>query len=170
MTGFDFHTHTLRHDAIVNRYPGEPLPEGYTFSVGIHPWHAAEAGEEQWRQLEEALGNPAVVAVGECGLDNLRGPSLDIQTEVFVRQVALSEKHRLPMTIHCVRAWNEIIALHRRLSPTQRWTIHGFRGKPGLARQLLDEGFDISLGPLFNPATAAAIPPSRLHRESDEQP
>jgi TatD DNase family protein len=48
------------------------------------------------------------------------------------------------------------------------WIIHGFRGKPQLARQLINQGFYISLGELFNPQTATIIPTNRLLFETDE--
>ncbi|MDE6655144.1 MAG: TatD family hydrolase, partial [Muribaculaceae bacterium] len=68
---------------------------------------------------------------------------------------------------HIVRAFPEIIRLRRQEQPTQRWIIHGFRGKPELARELLRHGFDISIGREFNTASAAIIPPDRLFHETD---
>ena len=48
------------------------------------------------------------------------------------------------------------------------WIIHGFRGKPQLAQQLLNNGFYISLGEHFNPQTVTIIPTNRLLFETDE--
>lgn len=164
----DFHTHTPRPGAIVNISPGEETVPGLTYSCGIHPWHLGETDEQTWRQLDETLGRPEVVAVGECGIDMLRGPEPEMQEAALERHARLAEKHGKPLIIHCVRAWQQVMALRRRLKPSQRWIIHGFRGKPQLARQLLDAGFDISLGPRFNPATAAIVPADRLHIETDD--
>ena len=50
------------------------------------------------------------------------------------------------------------------------WIIHGFRGKPQLAQQLLNKGFYISLGEKFNPETVSIIPVDRLLFETDESP
>ena len=112
---------------------------------------------------------PEVVQVGECGLDRLRGADLDTQCAVFAAQVALAEQHRLPLTLHVVRAFDVILRLHKQLRPTTRWTIHGFRGKPALAQQLLDAGFDLSFGPKHNTASWAATPPDRRHCETDSE-
>ncbi|MCF0236801.1 MAG: TatD family hydrolase, partial [Bacteroidaceae bacterium] len=89
---------------------------------------------------------------------------------VFEAQVALSERFSRPITLHIVRAFDLILGLHKRLRPTQRWTVHGFRGKPQLAQQLLDAGFDLSFGHHRNPDAWAITPPDRRHEETDEWP
>ncbi len=45
--------------------------EGNYYSVGIHPWKAGAVREEEWRLLREAAEHPAVLAIGEAGLDKL---------------------------------------------------------------------------------------------------
>lgn len=47
--------------------------------------------------------------------------------------------------IHCVRRYGRIMELKRELNPSVRWIIHGFCGKPELARQLIAAGFGLSL-------------------------
>ncbi len=90
------------------------------------------------------------------------------QLDVLSEHIKLSEQLELPLILHVVKAFNEIIQLRQRINPSQKWIIHGFRSKPELARQLLDNGFDLSLGEHFNAATAAIIPADRLHFETDE--
>lgn len=114
------------------------------------------------------MRQPGVAAIGETGLDKLQGADIDTQIKVLTKHVELSEELRLPLILHVVKAYNDIITLRGLVKPSQRWIVHGFRGKPELARQLLDHGFDLSLGEHFNPATAAIIPDSRLHFETDE--
>lgn len=164
---FDTHTHYLRHDAWVNRAPGDILEPGYTYSVGVHPW---DAGSFDLRALEEAARHDCVKAIGETGLDTLRGPSLDIQESVFREHVRLSEMFGKPLIIHCVKAFDRLMALKKEIKPMQPWIIHGFRGKPQQAGQLLRAGFHLSLGPNFNPETARVIPSDRLHIETDDSP
>lgn len=161
----DIHTHRLRKDAIVARRPDEPLPEGYLFSVGVHPWHA---GMENVALLPGLLGREDVVAIGECGLDSLRGPEATVQREVFEAQAAMASELDMPLIIHCVKAVDGILAVKRRLKPANPWIFHGFRGKPQQALQLIDNGFYLSFGPRFNPQSAAAIPPERLLIETDD--
>ncbi len=165
MNLFNRHTHLLCHDAWVNRSPGDELIDGYTYSVGVHPWNAAKF---DLKALQEAASSPLVAAIGETGLDALRGPSLDVQEAVFRRHVELSERLGLPLIIHCVKAFDRLVAIRKEIKPSQTWIIHGFRGKPQQARQLLDAGFHLSLGPRFNPDSARIIPADRLHIETDD--
>ena len=173
----NFHTHDLTAPmpAIINM-PQEWLlhPEGAQlrvdamYSVGIHPWWTADAA---WEDLKEGFylwaQHPQVVRIGECGLDKLKGGALDLQEQVFLKHVALSENLQKPLTIHCVKAFDRLLSLYKQLRPKQRWTIHGFRGKPEQAQQLLTAGFDLSFGEHYNEAAFALCPPTRRYRETD---
>lgn len=137
---------------------------GY-FSVGIHPW--ATEKPVDWDELERMLSHDRVVAVGECGLDTLRGAPIERQTEIFRRQIELSERLGLPMILHIVKAVDPMLALRKEMRPRQPWILHGFRGNPEQAAQLVRAGLALSLGPRHNPAAGTAIPPDRLYRETD---
>lgn len=170
----DIHTHRTDagRDAVICIDPSvDPLPAiqpGWHYSVGIHPWRADCATDRVWRLLDELSRRPEVVAIGEAGLDTLRGPSPEVQLPVFVRQAQLAEAVGKPLIIHAVRSWADIMALRRQMRPAQPWIIHGFRGKPQLAAQLVRAGFHISLGKLHHPGVPLVVPPDRLHRESDD--
>lgn len=168
----DIHSHNRRGPRILTSIePGDEInsaPGEAWYSVGIHPWSTAEAVEgATWKELERLVADPRVIAIGEAGLDALRGGDEATQEAIFRRQAALSEKMKLPLIIHCVKRYGRIMELRKELQPRQRWIIHGFRGKPELARQLIAAGFDISLGEKYNPATAEVIPREHLFRESD---
>ena len=53
-------------------------------------------------------------------------------------------------------------------NPSQKWIVHGFRGKPQLAGQLLKAGIDLSFGEKFNPESIQITPIERLFIETDE--
>lgn len=165
----DIHTHIDTPGAIINIAPGAPMLPGRHYSVGIHPWDIdLPELEARMRAVELAATNPQVVMIGETGVDLLRATaSTETQMAVLRRHAALAEHVGKPLLLHVVRAWEHVIGLRRELAPSQTWIIHGFRGKPELALRLLREGFDISLGRHFNPATEAIIPADRLHRETD---
>ena len=138
-----------------------------SYAVGVHPWRAAFL-DETAGLLESLAASPRCLAVGETGLDRRRGPSLDCQIRAFRLHIALSERLGKPLIIHCVGCAAEILAHHRELRPHQPWIIHGFRGKPELARQMLARGLYLSLGVRFNPDTARIIPDDRLLIETDD--
>lgn len=170
----DIHSHdrdaALRGDTIVNIDPGENMLPGGTYSVGIHPWSTA-AGPPTLSQLKALVAtarDPRVVAIGEAGFDTVRGGDIAIQQMLFDFHSRLAARLHKPLIIHSVKAQDQLLAAARRLKPGPgQWIIHGFRGKPQQARQLLAHGLALSLGKNFNPATLAIIPPDRLYHESD---
>ena len=171
----DIHAHTgpLRNDAIVCVDPTQSydLPPGEgLISVGVHPWNAALATEDTWRKMEGWLDDPRVKAVGEIGFDRMKGPDIDVQSEIFVKQVKMAEKKQLPVIIHCVRAYDILLGQRSRLikkDNPQQWIIHGFRGKPAVAFQLLNCGIDLSFGEKHNPESFQITPTNRRYRETD---
>jgi len=138
------------------------------FSVGIHPWFAGEDYFELMPLLEKWLKDPRFVAVGECGLDKKSKVTLSIQQQIFELQIALSEKLKKPLIIHCVSCFNELFEIKRRVNPLQTWIIHGFRGKPELAAQTLKAGFALSFGEYFNAESVRITPFEKLFVETDE--
>lgn len=166
----DWHTHRQdRRRAIINAPSLDaPLADDLMWSVGIHPWEADKATPAMLDMLRRRVAEPQVVAVGEAGLDRVKGPSLDVQEEVFKAQARIADEAGKPLIIHAVRTIPEIIRLHKELKPEVAWIIHGFRGGPEAARQLIARpGIYISLGSRYRPETEAVIPPDRLLRESD---
>lgn len=195
---FDCHTHrpeNIGPDALFNCPPADIARlaaehPGALFSTGIHPWDTAlfESVPEQEQALNapldhaldilsQAAAHPQVAAIGETGLDRLRGASLPLQERVFKAHIALSEQLCKPLVLHVVKCFNEVLEIRKQLVSglTQPWIFHGFRGKPQLARTILGTATEtspvfISLGQHFNSETARIIPAQSLLAETDESP
>ncbi len=167
---YDVHTHDLRRKdfAVVSLPLGAEIPSEGCYSAGIHPWDADKADEDSMRWLRESAADGRVVAIGETGFDALRGGDMERQEEIFREHAALSRQYGKPIVIHNVRGTDRLVRIHRELKPVEPWIIHGFRGKPELARQLVREGFYLSVGEKFNPALVEVIPLEKLLIESDE--
>ncbi|MCM1066203.1 MAG: TatD family hydrolase [Muribaculaceae bacterium] len=168
----DIHAHSARGQQVLTSVePADErtgLPGEAWYSVGIHPWStSSEPAEQSIALLREAMADPRVIAVGECGLDRRRGGPAQVQEAVFKLHVELSEQYCKPLIVHCVGRYGRLMELHRELSPRQLWIVHGFTGKPELARQLVAEGLAISLGPRSPEGLEAIVPPERRFRESD---
>ena len=177
MTYFDVHTHHLpvicSDQTIVSfSIPYENIDKNATrISVGIHPWHLTEDNAETSLQaLRMTLADKRVVAIGEAGLDRIHGCSLSTQPTIFRQEIALSEEYHLPMIIHCVHAFNELLQLKKEIHPSQPWIIHGFRGKPNMAKELIKHGCYISIGSKFQNESLHVIPLERMFIETDEAP
>ncbi len=150
-------------------YDSDVPTEGY-YSVGIHPWRTAEIDslDDMMSSLAAKALKENVVAIGEAGLDRLRGADMDRQKEIFTAQARLAEQIGKPLVIHCVKAFDVLMALKKKLKPQQTWVVHGFRGKPETARQLLDAGISLSFGEKFNPDALRIVDDDRLYTETDE--
>jgi len=138
------------------------------FSVGFHPWFVSEFTPEKLLKLENCAVDSRFVAIGECGLDKNSKSDLSIQLEIFKKQILFAETFQKPLIIHCVGCFNELFELKKQLNPAQRWIIHGFRGKPELARQALKAGCSLSIGEHFNAESVRIIPVDKLFAETDE--
>ena len=143
--------------------------DGQFFSVGLHPWSTAhEPSPELWANMEKAATNSCVVAIGECGIDKLKGGPLFRQMLVFKRQIDLSEKLQKPLIIHDVKAHDVIVGIKKDLNPSQNWVVHGFRGKPTVAKMLTDAGIFLSFGENFNEDSLKSTPHEMILAETDE--
>ena len=171
----DIHTHHVPSGGGVfvlnNRFAVDmPYHTTSLFSIGIHPWDAELADLTVPAALEEYLKHPLCFAVGECGLDKLRGPGLDLQGTVFRQQLKLAEEYKKPVIIHCVKAFDELIELAEPYMKSVPMIIHGFHKSAELAAQLVAKGFYLSLNPALlkrDSFDKASVPMERLFLETD---
>ena len=174
MECFDIHTHSIvpySERVITSFSVGIDTVDANVphISVGIHPWFLTLNNVDVLLDvLYKTLKDKRVVALGEAGLDKLKGGSIETQIAVFRKEVAISEEFKLPMIIHCVKAFNELIELKKEIRPRQPWIIHGFRGKKDLAVELLRHGCYLSFGAFFQEETLRVVPIERLFIETDE--
>ena len=172
----DIHTHTksdIIHPAIRNLTFSEAetfflSDSKETVSVGIHPWHVDDLPEEAISSLRKWAKDKRLIMIGECGLDKNGKASVEKQLFVFNKQIEISEHVQKPLIIHCVGLFNQLFELKKNLKPQQPWIIHGFRGKPGIAKQALMNGCALSFGEHFNPESVMTTPIEKLFIETDE--
>ena len=150
------------------------------YSIGIHPWNLKSqkfknSEIQKLGDLESGcLGDLNFLAIGECGIDRVCGVDFEIQKEVFIKQIELSERIAKPLIIHAVRSYPDIISIRKETKAKQVWIIHGFQGNEQSAEQLLRYAdIYLSLGDvLFKNEVRAKqllriIPTDRLLFETD---
>lgn len=170
----DSHTHDYvcqeRTMAVVNRYPGDVRTDDKWVSVGLHPWHVNDDWQVQLEKMCSEASLPCVCAIGECGLDKCCESNFRHQMEAFRAQVLLAEECGKPIIIHCVKSFQEIMAIHKEMKPQQKWLIHGFRGKPELVKQIMAKGMLVSFGHHYNVNSLAyvALNCRSLYLETDD--
>ena len=145
MNLFNTHTHRTKDPdwEILSVSPDDSVSVYHSF--GVHPWKAHTIPLDEISDKADKKLNDKTLAIGEIGLDRIKGPSLELQISVFIEQIELSEKEKLPVILHCVKAWNEVALIKRKLNPTQIWVFHGF-AKANLVEAVLQENIVISIG------------------------
>jgi len=170
------HSHQIFSSEVITIYNisinNQPLslPHGpnIRFTAGIHPWDVADFNDKWLENIAILMTFRQMVGIGECGLDKHASTSIEIQTGIFIKQIELASFVKKPLIIHCVGCYNELIKIFRNHPFDYPKIIHGFRGKPELAQQLLREGYYLSFGPQFNTASVAVTPIDRILIETDE--
>jgi TatD DNase family protein len=115
--------------------------DGVWATVGLHP-HDASNGVDT---IVPLLGEPGVVAIGECGLDYHYDHSpRDVQRDAFAAQIELAHERRLPLVIHTREAWDDTLDLLRAHGAPSRTVFHCFTGGRDEAVRCLDLGAFLS--------------------------
>jgi TatD DNase family protein len=140
-------------------------------TVGLHP-HDAKDGLVG---VVDLLGEPGVVAVGECGLDYHYDHSpRDVQRREFAAQIGLAHEHDLPLVIHTREAWDDTFAVLDAEGVPERTVFHCFTGGRAEAEACLERGGYLSFSGILTfktaddvRAAAAACPLDRALVETD---
>lgn len=183
----DIHSHSMSSDANIKKVfnlditltsLGYDLDHFFggneSVSVGIHPWSVSEESFlDQLEILEYLASDSRVKAIGEIGLDKLKGPDLKLQEEVFLKQIRIAETFKKPIIIHCVKCYNELIAIKKVVRPKIPMVIHGFNRKEDLAIELAQKGFFLSFGRSILESdlvkdSLKSIPVSQVFFETDD--
>jgi len=140
-------------------------------TAGVHP-HDAAGGLDG---LEDLLGEPEVVAVGECGLDYHYDHSpRPAQRAAFAAQVALAHLHDLALVIHTREAWDDTFDILAAEGIPDRTVFHCFTGGPQEASRGLALDIHLSFSGIVTfpkapevRAAAELCPLDRLMVETD---
>lgn len=143
--------------------------------VGVHPHHAdkiwtnpevvedtegtqdvkkepKKVNRDYWlHELETLTHHPKVLAIGEIGMDYYSYKSNDIvdpklQEEVFVAQIELAYKAKLPLQIHNRHAGEDVVKIlkqHKNLLLKNPGMFHCFAGTTEVLKNALNLGFSV---------------------------
>ena len=117
--------------------------------IGVHPHHADKLKQGWLEDLEKLAKKPKVVGIGEIGMDYFSYKSNDIvdpklQKEVFIKQIELAHKLKLPLQIHNRQAGKDIIDVLincKSYLSDPPGVFHCFAGNMDLLKKVLDLGF-----------------------------
>jgi TatD DNase family protein len=172
----DIHTHNLKteNDGEFRLIVGKN-------SLGIHPWELNASSDlsyikKRFEELSYALSKD-VLAIGECGLDRKRSNihSIADQLEVLSWHLDWSMKEKMPIIIHCVRSFSDLLQVLKAKKHLGKILIHDFSGNQSEASSLLKYDCYFSFGyKLFNDNSSVGemlrkIPLERVFLETDDQ-
>jgi TatD DNase family protein len=124
-------------------------------ALGIHPWWAESAKEQQLEQLANLLQTePGVCAVGEIGLDFALSAEDEAATQqlhqwqqrLFSAQLALAAKAGKPVVLHHRKSQPALLAELKRQQFSQGGILHAFSGSQAQAHAFMDLGFKLGIG------------------------
>lgn len=172
----DFHTHRWHQNMDVVEIlslHGAQSRDKQGFTIGFHPWWTNSLLSDDQLMLLKTFyeQESSCLALGECGLDKLKGSNLTLQEAIFIQQLELANQLHAPVVIHCVRAFDRILRLRKTYGLTP-WVVHGFVRNKVLAKQVLDAGMFVSVAPHENMSmpfreTLEYLPMDRFFIETD---
>lgn len=123
---------------------------GDSYALGIHPLYTPQAGDDDPQalahMLEQCMGDPRLVAVGEIGLDFFV-PGLDAerQEQFYRAQLQLARRFDLPVILHVRRSADKLLKGLREL-PVRGGIAHAFNGSLQQAQAFVGLGFKLGFG------------------------
>ncbi|MGF1761388.1 TatD family hydrolase [Photobacterium sagamiensis] len=152
------------------------------YALGLHPFFSHEHSDTAIFNLASRLSTVTegdekkkCVAVGECGLDfAIADVNKELQIEQLKEQIVLANRMRLPVILHCRKAFTEMMVVLRQNPPISGGVYHGFSGSIQQAKQLIDLGIKIGVGGTITydranktRHTIAGLPLAELMLETD---
>lgn len=146
-------------------------------SIGLHPHEASDGVDEVAALIGRVAGDgdPALVAVGECGLDyHYEHSPRAAQRAAFAAQINLATEHDLALVIHSRDAWDDLFDVLAAEGVPARTVLHCFTGGPDEVDRCLRAGMYVSFSGIVTfknaadvRAAAARCPLERLLVETD---
>lgn len=136
-------------------------------AIGIHPSEAKHYKESDLVWLEENLTNSKVKAVGEIGLDYYWDKNFaDKQKDLFIKQIDLANKHKLPIIVHMRDAINDTYEIIKETKDKSlSGVMHCYSGSFEYVKKFTDLNLYISLA---GPVTFKnAISPKEIAKKID---
>lgn len=159
---------------------GKALFDAYPnvyFLLGIHPTEATLYSPETEQGIRTAIkADSRIRGIGEIGLDFYwKDCPPEIQTDIFVRQLALARELALPVIVHCREAEEETFRILEKEGFSGYPLLwHCFGGDTAMAERIINNGWHLSVpGPVTFPANqalrdaVAVVPVDRLMVETD---
>lgn len=120
---------------------------GLFLAPGLHPLAAESWSPEVAEQLTHLLANPAVVAIGEIGLDDKSAVPMSLQENAFRGQLRIAVAAGLPLLLHCRGPLARCLQIFKEeQGPDVGGILHAFSGSLDMARIALHLNLALGFG------------------------
>ena len=115
--------------------------------IGIFPSEVKTYTPKVEEKLRNMAKNPKIKAVGEVGLDYYWDKSfVDLQKEVFVKQIKLANELNLPIVVHDREAHKDSFDLLKEYNKNSKVLFHCFSGSVEFMQECVKQGWYIAIG------------------------
>ncbi len=144
--------------------------------AGLHPTSVLpETIEREMAEVVRQIETGGYIAVGEIGIDLYWDKTQQaLQEEVFLHQIQLAKKHKMPVAIHVRKSFDEVWQiLKSETSPALKGVFHCFPGDEKQALQVIEAGFMLGIGGVVTfknsglQKVVAAVGPEHIILETD---
>jgi TatD DNase family protein len=131
-----------------------------SIAPGLHPFFADHWSAATAQRLLKLTSRPEVVAIGEIGLDAIKGPGIEIQQQAFRAQLEIACAVHLPILLHSRKAVQ--LTLEMLDEFIDRGLVggiwHGFSGSIQVAETLFERNLKIGVGTVLLSPSARRLP------------
>lgn len=147
-------------------------------NFGLHPWFILDRSPDWFKTLKQLFEVTPTAAVGEIGLDKgSHGKNIDFddQVLVFKQQLELAKELNRPASVHCVRAFGDLLGIMNSVGPFPCGVVlHSYLGSAEMVPPLAElgayfsfSGFLMSMKEAKAKRMLKAVPLDRILLESD---
>ncbi len=172
---WDFHTHQSGQPYSLYQADNPATSGVGACSVGIHPWSVGLDWEDEFKRIQDQSSqHERVMAIGEAGVDRLKGPEISLQQSAFYTQASWAATLGIPLILHCVKSHDLLLEYLKSAKNPPCIIWHGWNQKPELATQLLPFPLFFSFGKhILHPGSNASkwlatCPLDRVFFETDD--
>ena len=122
-------------------------------ALGFYPVHAVQAKQEEFDAELDFISKQDIAAIGEVGLDYLKGddnPFGDKYSKemkaCFEKFISLAKKKNIPIIVHSRRAELDVVEMLESSSlKPEKILMHCFMGRKHLVKRILDHGWSMGI-------------------------
>lgn len=118
-----------------------------------------------------------ILAIGECGLDrSIKTVPMEVQKKLFQSHIDLAQKEKLPLIVHCVKAYNDIMNILKEKNFKEPIIFHAYNGNIAQTESLIKrDNTYFSIGHLILQKSKISssinkIPLTKIFCETDTHP